>query len=360
VKKKFLLILLVLLLAVSLAACTAKESAQTTSSGKGSAPAVELKMQFHLTGTQFERLSNIIVPLVEKNTNGTVKIKPYPAGSLVPVSGMLEAVRTRTLDMAVYPEGYFTGVVPVSEIGGGLPYAFSNLHEAWIFMWHRGFVDILRKEYAKQNVYVIPFEAFNVGLMSNKPINQLDDLKGKKFRAHSAVAQWLVQGGASVVTVPANELYTALSTGVVDGANWGDAGPMYEMKFQEVVKNYMIPEPGTGAWNSAMINMDVWNKFTPEQKQAVEAAIIMAGRVIQESTRATYGRALDSMVRDHSVKMNTLSEEDQAKAREMAVRSWEVMAKKNPLNAEVITKINAFVDERRDKKHIVPTMPMPW
>lgn len=362
-KRKLLLIPLALLIALSLVACSSKESAPSKSSAPAStnsAPAVELKMQFHLTGAQFERVSNILVPLIEKNTNGTVKIKPFPAGALVPVPGMLDAVRTGTMDAAVYPEGIFSGAVPVCEIGGGLPYAFSNLSEAWIFMWHRGFVEILREEYAKQNVYVIPYEAFNVGLMTKKPVNQVADLKGMKFRSHSSVAQWLEQGGASVVSIPSNELYTALSTGVVDGANWGDAGPMYEMKFQEVVKNYMLPEPGTGAWNSVMINKDVWNKLTTEQKQAFEAAFIMAGRVVQEQTRAIYGRALDSMVRDFSVKVNMLSGEEQAKAKEMAAKSWEVIANKNPRNAEVITKIKAFVEERKDKKQIVPAMPLTW
>ncbi|MCL6477567.1 MAG: TRAP transporter substrate-binding protein DctP [Peptococcaceae bacterium] len=362
-KKKVLMIMLVLLLAVSPAACSSKDSVPAKSSAPASTsstPAVELKIQYHLTGTQFERVSGVIAPMVEKLTNGTVKIKSFPAGALVPVPGMLDAVRTRTLDMAVYPEGIYAGVVPVCEIAGGLPFAFPNLHESWIFMWHRGFVDILREEYAKQNVYVIPWETFNVGLMTKKPITQVADIKGMKFRSHSSVAKWLEQGGASVVNIPSNELYTALSTGVVDGANWGDAGPMYEMKFQEVVKNYLQPEPGTGAWNSVMINMDVWNKFTPEQKTAVEAAFIMAGRVIQEQTRAQTARALDSMVKDFGVKVNRLSEEEQAKAVEMAAKSWEEIAKKNPRNAEVINKVKAFVEERKNTKQVVPTLQLPW
>ncbi|MCL6560517.1 MAG: hypothetical protein K6U74_17325, partial [Firmicutes bacterium] len=114
------------MLALGLSACSGKDSAPA----KGSAPAstnstpvIELKMQYHLTGTQFERMSNIITPIVEKLTNGTVKIKPFPAGALVPVSGMLDAVRTGTMEAAVYPEGIYAGAVPVCEIGGGLPYA---------------------------------------------------------------------------------------------------------------------------------------------------------------------------------------------------------------------------------------------
>ena len=50
------------------------------------------------------------------------------------------------------------------------------------------------------------------------------------------------QLGASTTVVAAGELYTALATGVVDGADWGDAGPTDERKFQEALKNYMEPD----------------------------------------------------------------------------------------------------------------------
>ena len=32
------------------------------------------------------------------------------------------------------------------------------------------------------------------------------------------------------------ELYTSLATGVVEGAHWADAGPMYEMNFMKSSK----------------------------------------------------------------------------------------------------------------------------
>lgn len=352
------------MLAVSLAACSSQNTAPSQNSAatgdKKAAPAFNLKMQSFQVGVQYERTLPQLVDQIEKQTNGTVKIKPYPAGGLFPVKEMLDALRTGAVDMVLIPESYFAGAVPVSEIAAGMPYGYQNLHEAWIFMWHRGFVDILREEYAKQNAYVIPWETYNVGLMTNKPINRVEDLKGKKLRATSGLGNFLTEAGSSVVMIPANELYTAISTGVVDGACWGDAGPMHEMKFQEVLKNYMQPDPVQGGWNSVLINMDVWNKFTPDQKRAVEAAVISTGRVIQEQTRAMYDRALNDMVKNHGVVVNKLSGEEQAKAREVAIRSWEVMAKKNPQNAKVINMLKDFQKEYQDAGKVIPPVKMPW
>jgi TRAP-type C4-dicarboxylate transport system substrate-binding protein len=319
------------------------------------AKAFNLKLQTFQVGWEHERTVGILCPLIESMSNGTVKITPFPAGSLVPVPEVEEALRTGLLDMAIVPEGY-PGTPKVAEIAGGLPYSFRNLHEAWVFMWHRGFVDILRKEYAKQNVYVIPYENYDVGLMTNKPINQIADLKGMKIRTHSSMADWVMAAGGSATYIPAGEVYTALATGVADGATWGDAGPMYEMKYPEILKNYMLPDPTMGAWNSMHISMNAWKGFTSEQKRAVEVAIIAGGRVLQQQTRAMYWRALESMAVDYGVSVNELSEEEQAKGKEVALKSWQRIAKKDPLNAEVIDMIKVFLKE----KEVYLETKLPW
>lgn len=361
-KTKILLISLLLLIALTMGACSAQNSAPTENTNSASAtveantPVFNLKIQSHLSGEQLERSLGPTLKLIEAETNGTVKITPYSAGVLVPVPEMLSALGTGTLDMAMLPEGLFSGVIPVSEIGSGLPYGYKNLHEAWFFMWHRGFVDILREEYAKKNVYVFPVETYNVGLMTKKPVTRFEDLKGMKLRSIGGMSMWQTQAGSSVVNIPGSELYTALATGVVDGASWGDAGPMYEMKFQEVLKNYMQPDPVQGGWNGIYFNMDVWNKFTPQQRKAIETAILKGSRAGQEQTRTMYSRALDSMVENFGVTVNTLPEEEQAKAMEAATKVWDKIAAKDPLNAKVISMLKDFHNERKDVKNVSPKL----
>ena len=317
-----------------------------------------LKLQHFTTGNEFERSTkDSLCPLVEKMTNGSIKISPFAGGSLVPVKEMINATSMGMIDIAYFVGGYCAGLVPVAEIMGGLPCAYGNVHDAHIFMWHRGFIDILRKEFAKHNLYVIPVECYNIGLMTNKPINKISDLKGMKLRSHSTLATWLSEAGASVVFVPATELYTALATGVVDGASWGDAGPMYEMKFPEVLKNYMLPEPLIGAWNVLLINLDVWNKFSLEQKRAFKGAAMFATKVTQAQTGAFYYKALNSMVNDFGVKINTLPEEEQKKAKEISEKTMRKLKEKNPLNAKVLDMVDAYMKE----KDVCPKIaPLPW
>jgi TRAP-type C4-dicarboxylate transport system substrate-binding protein len=213
-------------------------------------------------------------------------------------------------------------------------------------MYDRGFADILKQEYAKHNVYHMPYETYPVGLMTNKPIKKIDDIKGMKLRAYGVMAEWLTQMGASTTYIPGGELYTALATGVVDGAHWGDAGPMYIMKFHEVLKNYMLPEPIMGAWNNLIINMDVWKKLTPEQQRIIEtAAEALGSSRSTDSTRILAETSLAKMVSDWNVKVNTVPESEVEKMKAAAMEVWDKTAKKDPLNAKVINMMKDFLKE---------------
>jgi TRAP-type C4-dicarboxylate transport system substrate-binding protein len=323
-----------------------------------SAKVSNLKIQCFTAGEEMERLMQVYIPLVEKLTEGTVKIKEFPVGALVPLKEVLNALRSGVIEMALVPEGYFAGAIPVCEVAGGLPYAFRSYEEAAFFMWNRGFVEILQREYAKQNVHMIPLEVYGAGLMTKEPIKHIEELKGKKIRAFGPLAEWLRECGASTVFIPGGEVYTALATGVVDGATWGDAGPMYEFKIHEVLKSYMLPDPILGAWLSILINKDVWDKFSPEQRIAIKAATLAAGNIIYNHTRVIYARALVDMVKNWRVQKTVLSEEEQEKAKELAMKSWDRIAKKDPLNAKVIDMIKAFLGEREVVAKI--TLPYPW
>ena len=285
------------------------------------------------------------VKTVNELSGGEIKIKLFAGSSIIPMKEVLDGVGTGSIKMAMIAEGYWHKIIPVSEVAG-LPFMFQNISEAKTFMYDRGFADILKQEYAKHNVHHMPYETYPVGLMTNKPINKIDDIKGMKLRAYGVMAEWLTQMGASTTYIPGGELYTALATGVVDGAHWGDAGPMYIMKFHEVLKNYMLPEPIMGAWNNLIVNMDVWKKLTPAQQKMIEtAAMAMGSSRSTDSTRILAETSLSKMVSKWNVKVNTLPEAEVEKMKAAAIVVWDKTAKKNPLNAKVINMMKDFLKE---------------
>jgi TRAP-type C4-dicarboxylate transport system substrate-binding protein len=319
-----------------------------TFSSAADEPKLKLRMQTHLIPTQTKRSMGTFAQDLAAASKGTIEVSIFPAGAIVPVKEMMDAVGKGTLDMALYPEGFWYKAIPVSEIGQGVPYSFINFDEVREFMFKKGFVNLLREGYAKHNVYVIPYEPFSVGLMTKKPINKVEDLKGMKLRAMGIMADFLGRLGASTTVVAAGELYTALATGVVDGAHWGDAGPMYEMKFQEVLKNYMEPEPIVGSWNNLMINLDLWKKLTPEQKAALESTTQKAGLAGFNSSRALTKTAKEDMAKKWKVQFVTLPEAEQKKMDKVGDELEAEMAKKDALSAKAVTLLKEL---RKEKGH---------
>ena len=306
---------------------------------------ITLKLQSHLIPSDTERALGKFAKAVSEMSDGQITIKLFGGSSIIPMKDVLEGVGNGSLDMAMIAEGYWNKIIPVSEVAG-LPFAFHNISEAKNFMFDRGFAEILKQEYAKQNVYHMAYETYPVGLMTNKPVASAENMKGMKLRAYGVMAEWLTELGASTTMIPGGELYTALSTGVVDGAHWGDAGPMYIMKFHEVLKNYMVPEPIIGGWNNLIVNMDVWKKLTPVQQKIIETAAMAEGSSRStDSTRMLSENSLNSMVKDWKVKVNQVPDAELEKMKDAAIKVWDKTAQKDPLNAKVIGMMKDFLKE---------------
>ena len=308
-------------------------------------PKFKLRLQAHLIPDDTKRGLNRFAEAVKAMSEGAIEISLFGGGAIVPVKEELQAVGAGTLDIAMYPEGFWYKTIPVSEVGMGIPFVFRDLEEAKYFMYRKGYLELLREAYAKQNVHMIPYEPFSIGLMTKQPVNKAEDLKGMKLRAYGTMADWLGKLGASTVVIPGGELYTALATGVVSGAHWGDAGPMYIMKFHEVLKNYMKPEPAIGSWNNLLVNINLWKKFTPQQQAIIETAARSGGLMAQNDTRVICTKALNEMAGKWQVKVNTLSEEEIKKMTKASMELVEDMAKKDAASAKAVAIIREFMKE---------------
>ena len=114
-----------------------------------------------------------------------------------------------------------------------------------------------------------------------KPIKGIEDLKGLKLRVSiDPVMTGMVEGlGAIPTVVSFNELYSALQTGVVDGAEQ----PIVNYKansFHEVAP-YLILDGHTLGAIQVIITDEAWNKLTEEQQNI----LIEAGKYASEFNR---------------------------------------------------------------------------
>ena len=114
-----------------------------------------------------------------------------------------------------------------------------------------------------------------------KEVKGVDDLKGMKLRvSNDPIMNGMVNGlGASPTVVSFNELYSALQTGVVDGAEQPIAN--YKSNaFPEVAPNLILDGHTLGAIQ-VIITDEAWEKLTEEQQNI----LMEAGKVASEFNR---------------------------------------------------------------------------
>lgn len=204
---------------------------------------------------------------------GVAEIRYVGGPEVTPASEQFTAVRNGVFDMMFGAAGYYVGQVPE----GYVLYA-SNMTP--MEARESGAFDILAEIYReKANVEILGWVAAGVGyhiwLNSDEvPMgnNGLPDLNGMQIRSSPFYNAWLATMGATVVPVPAPDIYNALERGVVDGAAWPGIGTI-DYGWNEFI-DYRVDPPVWQFDNLLFFNGDAWNALSPDTQEALRASVI--------------------------------------------------------------------------------------
>jgi TRAP-type transport system periplasmic protein len=174
---------------------------------------------------------------VAKLSNGSLKVRIYPGGELGkgPQEQFKRAV-DGIADITFGLQGYTSKQFPRTTLVE-LPAVATDAIDATNKMWNV-FDQHLAVEYERIKLLALWTNEGPVLMSKDKPIRKLADLKGMKVRVPSKdQADLIVALGATPVSMPANEMYRALSTGVVD-ALMVPSTVITSFKIGEVAKYY--------------------------------------------------------------------------------------------------------------------------
>ncbi|MEC9344824.1 MAG: C4-dicarboxylate TRAP transporter substrate-binding protein [Pseudomonadota bacterium] len=134
-------------------------------------------------------------------------------------------------------------------------------------------------EYKKQNqVYLGTGTSPTYILHCTTPIRSMEDLKGKKYRSGAAnFGRWAEAVGGTKVSVPGNDIYEAMSQGVVDCGMFS-ATELTNLQLFDVTKFITTKIPGGVFAGVATnnINRDVWADLNADQRAAIFKAMARA------------------------------------------------------------------------------------
>lgn len=216
-----------------------------------------------------------VAELIEKNSNGEIKVKIYPANQLGDYMLVYEELIRGTVDMAQVSVN--TAFDQRLLLNCATFMARSWPEAKRIYAKGGWLYSKLDELHAIHGVKFLGFEAQGMsGLgFTKQPQNPLDpDVKQNALVRNppNDLARFSLEAlGYTAMTLPYADVYTSLQTGVIDG--WYGGTPVHNWSgFRDVIKYYYQLNLTFECANYLFSGM-VWEKLTPEQQQIIINAV---------------------------------------------------------------------------------------
>jgi TRAP-type C4-dicarboxylate transport system substrate-binding protein len=219
-----------------------------------------------------DRLCRKFAVEVEKRTGGALKASVYPGSSLMKTNAQFSSMRKGALDMTLVPLSYAGGEVAETNIGL-MPALVPGYEQG--AAWKTAEVGkLLSKVLDDKGVIIVSWVWQAGGIASRtKPLVTPDDAKGLKVRGGSReMDMMLKQAGASVITLPSNEIYAAMQTGAMDAAMTSSTS-FISFKLEEIAKHLTTGRNKTFwfMFEPLMISKEIFMKLPKAQQDVVMA-----------------------------------------------------------------------------------------
>lgn len=256
-----------------------------------------------------DEMVQLIAEEVKKADVG-LTVQVYPGQSLFDAKEQWGAMVRGRLDMTALPLDYASGRHP--EFSATLMPGLVRNHERAQRLNDSKFMDMIKKVINDAGVRVLSDAWLAGGFASDmRCITSPDTVEGQTMRAAGpAFDEMLAETGASIASMPSSEIYTAMQTGVLDGANTS-SGSFVSYRIYEQVT--CLTAPGENAlwfmYEPVLISEQSWDKLTPEQQDALAAA----GQKAEEffaSKAAELDQKMVDVFRENGVEVISMSAEN--------------------------------------------------
>lgn len=311
------------------------------------AEVLKVQTSFNASHISLNRLNEQWVPKLKEMTQGRIELKLLPIRAVVPHRETPEAVSMGILDGDLTATSYFAGMDPAFALMGDLTAGYQDPAQVQAFCMEGGGKQLLQKLYDEfmPGIHVVgcsseKSEAF----VSKVPIRGVDDLKGLKIRAPEGLAADVFRrAGATPVSLPGSEVYTALEKNIIDAADSSAYANNDASGMHKVAKYPLYPGIHSTPFMQFTISDMTWQRLSEEDRQALNEWFVQAyddlRQYLDERDKALVAR--DKAEGDLTI--IDWSDEERTHFREIARQSWQAFADASPLAKEVYDAHIAFM-----------------
>ena len=286
-------------------------------------------------------------------TNGELTLEILPAGAVVGVPDIIDAVDSGLVDGGFAWTHYWSGKHPAAMLFGspvaGAGVGIDNIAFISWFLYGGG-QELYDQLWTEMGVNVKGFMLQPVGPEAlgwfKEPINSMEDFRKYRFRTPPGIpGQTYKDIGVASVAMGGGDILPALEKGTIDAAEWCCPKPDSIFGFQKVLKHYYLQGLHQVVVNADLyLNGDVYNGLTDHQKKALEVAAnasltrSLAYRIYEN------GKALKDLTENHGVQLHDTPADYFSAYMNAAKASLEKNAAENAFFKEVWDSQKAFAE----------------
>ncbi|SDR45670.1 TRAP transporter substrate-binding protein [Pseudovibrio sp. Tun.PSC04-5.I4] len=281
-------------------------------------------------------------------SGGTIKMKVYEPGKLVPPFEILEAVSSGKINSGYTTAGYWAGKIPAAPLFSAVPFGpEAGEYAAWLYYGNGLTLYQEMYDQAGYNVKVLPCAiiAPETSGWFAKEINSLEDLKGLKMRFFGLGGKVMQKLGVATSLLPGGEIFPALEKGAIDATEFSMPAIDARLGFHKLVKfNYFPGWHQQATVFELLINKSVWNKASDQHKAIIENACKASMTDSFAEGEAIQHEAMIDNIENNGVQIKQWSPE----MLDVFRATWNDVAKEeaanDPFFAKVLTDMNQFRD----------------
>ena len=194
--------------------------------GSAAMAQTNLRIQTHYAPeTVSGKLAQQYIDDIVAMSNNEIQVEMFWSSSVVKSVETFDAAASGILDCDFTGGGYQTGKNPAFQFVGDIMGGYETPYQQLSWLYYGGGVEAAKPLYNKYGMELIGWWIYGQeSFASSKPITKVDDFKGWKFRSPPGMETKIFEKlGASPIVMDFTEIFTALETGIIDGAVGHDA-----------------------------------------------------------------------------------------------------------------------------------------
>ena len=320
--------------------------ALAVAAGAAGAAETNLRIQTHFSQeTLSGQMAGEFIEDISAMSNGEIKVEMFYSSAVVKSAETFDAAATGILDCDMTGGSYQTGKNPAFQFAGDLMGGYLNPYQQMAWLIHGGGYQQLNELYNAHNMEFIGWWIPGPeSLSSTRPIRNTEDFKNWKFRSPPGMATLVFKNlGASPIVMDFNEIFTALESGIIDGADAANLTNNVGLGLYDIAEHTNYPGFHSMPADHLTCRKDVWDAM-PAHHQAI-LKIAMQALALRNATANEVKNAKTAKeLRAKGINLYEWSPEELAKYRAAVQAGWTEFATTPESKALLESHINFLKD----------------